>query len=114
MVKGWESWNRNIWRHVYECHLPVELQVRYITSKNFADWRRADLKNLTRQLLNTDSITSLYKAVVDKNVMHKEAEVVSSDTPWLHQICEAEGQEQVECFTHHPINSLALLYHWRV
>jgi hypothetical protein len=106
---------RNLRRHMTVSHLPSLFTEAEMADRTL-DVDRMQLVGSVRQILvgNEGTFSDLVEWVNSKRAISSDAFVPDSDRDWLTGICQNNFWDVPEKFLLNPVNSKALLFHWRV
>ncbi len=77
--------------------------------------RQTALMWLAQQSVGVNSLDELFVWMNREDCLSHSSYVDQNhDIPWIHRICHNQGWEVPSTFQFHPLNSRALLFHWRV
>ena len=107
------SSDKKVRRHVYQAHLPFVFTER-ISTPEVIGKRMESLRSLIHASVGLDAT---YQDAVDylntAQLIPPEVELNVEHQDDIHKLCETEGWKNPGRFSLHPVNSPALLVHWR-
>ncbi len=107
----------NLRRHVMKKHLPPMFRTERLSMTGHHQNRLTALKWLADQVCGSSSESSLAQLLTTVNYWNeipRTAFVDTADESWLQNICSMEGWSTPSQYILTPVNSVALLCHWRV
>ena len=105
---------RNLRRHVMAMHLPTRFREEHLDEPAWHQRRVRALKWLASRTTGSDSLESLRRWVDESGRIPMDTTVSERDDRWLSRMCRKEGWSCPPRPSLVPVNSLALLAHWRV
>lgn len=106
---------RNARRHVMERHFPIHFRSQQLEDLQLHKERIGDVEYLQQVLLRPGStLSDLVNWVNRQKMIPDDAFVPETDEKWLSATCQIAHWRIPHKYSLHPVNSRALLFHWRV
>ena len=106
---------RNARRHAMERHFPAHFRSQQLEDMDLHQRRLGDVEYLKNELLgHRAALSALVNWVNHQQMIPEDAYVPETEGGWLSATYRMAHWQIPSSFSLHPVNSQALLFHWRV